>query len=49
MTTTTELDTVEANTAKDKRRVQPRHAWTARGLLLPAFIFLIVLTQIPSL
>ena len=47
--TTTELDTVEARTAKDKRRIQSRHAWTARGLLLPAFIFLILLTQIPFL
>ena len=32
-----------------KKKIQKRHAWTARGLLLPAFIFLIVLTQIPFL
>lgn len=49
MTTTTELDHVEARTAKDKRRIQSRHAWTSRGLLMPALIFLILLTQIPFL
>ena len=32
-----------------KKKIQKKHAWTARGLLLPAFIFLIVLTQIPFL
>lgn len=46
---TTELDTVEAKAAKDKRRVLSRHAWTSRGLLMPALIFLILLTQIPFL
>lgn len=53
-TTTTEtaptnLDEVEANAATDRRRVQRRQLWTNRSLLLPAVIFLILLTQIPFL
>ncbi len=43
------LDEVEARTATDKRRLQRRELWTNRGLLLPAFIFLVLLTQIPFL
>lgn len=47
----TELDTVVAETATDKRRVKTtsKEVWTARWLLLPAVIFLILLTQIPFL
>jgi sorbitol/mannitol transport system permease protein len=47
----TELDTVVAQTATDKRRVKTtsKEVWTARWLLLPAVIFLILLTQIPFL
>ena len=45
--TTTELDQVEARTATDKRRISRRNAWTSRGLLLPAVIFLVLLTQVP--
>ncbi|MFI2652413.1 MULTISPECIES: carbohydrate ABC transporter permease [Micromonospora] len=54
MTTITEpnqpnLDQVEARTATERRRLQRKHAWMNRGLLLPAVIFLILLTQIPFL
>jgi len=47
----TELDTVVAQTATDKRRVKTtsKEVWTARWLLLPAVIFLVALTQIPFL
>lgn len=47
----TELDTVVAETATDKRRVKTtsREVWTARWLLLPAVLFLVLLTQIPFL
>ena len=47
----TELDTVVAQTATDKRRVKTtsKEVWTARWLLLPAVLFLILLTQIPFL
>ena len=47
----TELDTVVAETATDKRRVKTtsKEVWTARWLLLPAVLFLILLTQIPFL
>jgi sorbitol/mannitol transport system permease protein len=47
----TELDTVVAETATDKRRVKTtsKDVWTARWLLLPAVLFLILLTQIPFL
>jgi len=48
-TTTTDLDTVEAKAAGDKRRILRRQAWSSRGLLLPAMIFLILLTQVPFL
>lgn len=48
-TTTTDLDTVEAKAAGDKRRVLRRQAWSSRGLLLPAMVFLILLTQVPFL
>ena len=48
-TTTTDLDTVEAKAAGDKRRILKRQAWSSRGLLLPAMIFLILLTQVPFL
>ena len=30
-----------------KKRIQRKKAWTSRGLLMPALIFLILLTQIP--
>jgi sorbitol/mannitol transport system permease protein len=47
----TELDTVVAETATDKRRVKTtsKDVWTARWLLLPAVLFLVLLTQIPFL
>ena len=45
--TVTELDTVEAETATEPRRVNKKELRTARGLLLPAVIFLILLTQVP--
>ena len=47
----TELDTVVAQTATDKRRVKTtsKEVWTARWLLLPAVLFFILLTQIPFL
>lgn len=48
-TTTTDLDQVEAKAAGDKRRILRRQAWSSRGLLLPAMIFLILLTQVPFL
>ncbi|MDV3221710.1 sugar ABC transporter permease [Intrasporangium sp.] len=51
LTTTTKkpvnLDEVEADTATEGRRVQRKQLWTNRSLLLPAVIFLILLTQIP--
>ena len=54
MTTTTQtlptdLDEVAATTATDRRRVQRKQLWTHRGLILPAVIFLVLLTQIPFL
>lgn len=51
MTTTAppELDAVTASTATDRRRVERRSLWTTRGLLLPAVIFLVLLTQVPFL
>jgi sorbitol/mannitol transport system permease protein len=55
MTTTTtktdhtDLDRVEASAALDRRRIQRKEAWTNRRLILPAVIFLILLTQIPFL
>lgn len=49
MTTTTDLDKVEAKAASDKRRILSRQTWSSRGLLLPALIFLILLTQVPFL
>ena len=44
-------DTVVAKTATDKRRVKTtsKEVWTARWLLLPAVLFLVLLTQIPFL
>lgn len=42
-----ELDAVEAKVATEPRRVNKRELWSARGLLLPAVIFLILLTQVP--
>lgn len=45
----TELDTVVAATASDPRRVRSKDVWIARWLLLPAVLFLILLTQIPFL
>ncbi|MGB7817718.1 MAG: sugar ABC transporter permease [Ornithinibacter sp.] len=54
MTTTTdnsrqpsELDEVEAKAATDKQRLKRKELWTNRRLLLPAVIFLILMTQIP--
>ncbi len=44
-----ELDEVEAWTATDKKRLKRKQLWTNRGLMLPAVIFLIVMTQIPFL
>ena len=45
----TDVDTVEAKTATDVRRVRKGEFRTARGLVAPAVIFLILLTQIPFL
>lgn len=45
----TDVDTVEAKTATDVRRVKKGEFRSARGLLAPAVIFLILLTQIPFL
>ena len=47
MTTTTTPRPVEARTGTDRPRVVRRERWTSRGLLLPAVIFLILLTQVP--
>jgi sorbitol/mannitol transport system permease protein len=54
MTTTTdntrqpsELDQVEARTAFDRKRLKRKELWANRGLLLPAVIFLVLMTQIP--
>ncbi|ADU48605.1 carbohydrate ABC transporter permease [Intrasporangium calvum] len=43
----TNLDEVAARAATDARRVQRKQLWTNRGLLLPAVIFLVLLTQVP--
>jgi polyol transport system permease protein len=45
----TELDEVEARTALDRKRLKRKELWTNRSLMLPAVIFLIVMTQIPFL
>jgi sorbitol/mannitol transport system permease protein len=47
--TPTDLDEVEARTATDRRRLQRKELRTNRSLLLPAVIFLVLLTQIPFL
>ncbi|MGL5819794.1 MAG: carbohydrate ABC transporter permease [Phycicoccus sp.] len=51
MTTTapSDLDATTASTATDRRRARRRDLWTSRGLLLPAVIFLVLLTQVPFL
>lgn len=49
MTTTTKDATVSASDAATKKRNQRKNAWASRGLLMPALIFLILLTQIPFL
>ncbi|MGL5863910.1 MAG: carbohydrate ABC transporter permease [Phycicoccus sp.] len=51
MTTTapSDLDATTASTATDRRRTNRRDLWTSRGLLLPAVIFLVLLTQVPFL
>lgn len=46
-TTHTNLDEVQARAATDARRIHRRQLWTNRSLLLPAVIFLILLTQVP--
>ncbi|MBR7744920.1 sugar ABC transporter permease [Phycicoccus sp. BSK3Z-2] len=45
----TDVDTVEAKTATEPRRVNKSELRTARGLAAPAIILLILLTQIPFL
>ena len=45
----TEVDTVEAETAKEPRRVNTSELRAARGLAAPAITLLILLTQIPFL
>ncbi len=45
----TDVDTVEAKTATDPRRVKKGDFRAARGLVSPAIIFLILLTQVPFL
>ncbi|MDQ4098700.1 MAG: sugar ABC transporter permease [Actinomycetota bacterium] len=47
--THTDLDDVEARTATERRRIQRKQMWANRGLLLPAVVFLILLTQVPFL
>lgn len=47
--TTTELRAVTARPVQSRRRADRRVAWTGRGLLAPAVIFLILLTQVPFL
>lgn len=49
MTTTTTSTTVSASDAATKKRNLRKNAWASRGLLMPALIFLILLTQIPFL
>lgn len=49
MTTTTTSTSVSASDAAMKKRNQRKNAWASRGLLMPALIFLILLTQIPFL
>ena len=49
MTTTTTDTTVSASDDATKKRNQRKNAWAPRGLLMPALIFLILLTQIPFL
>ena len=44
-----ELDEVQGRTALDRKRLKRKELWTNRGLMLPAVIFLIVMTQIPFL
>lgn len=48
-TSHTDLSEVRASAATDARRVQRKQLWTNRGLILPAVIFLILLTQVPFL
>ena len=43
----TNLDQVEARAATEQRRLQRKQVWANRGLLLPAVVFLVLLTQIP--
>jgi sorbitol/mannitol transport system permease protein len=43
----TDLDAVDAGAATDRRRIQRKNLWSNRLLLLPAVIFLVLLTQIP--
>lgn len=43
----TDVDTVEAKAATETRRVSTRDLWSARGLLAPAVVFLVLLTQVP--
>ena len=45
----TDVDTVEAKSATDPKRVKKGEFRAARGLVSPAIIFLILLTQIPFL
>ncbi|HSO64708.1 MAG TPA: sugar ABC transporter permease [Ornithinibacter sp.] len=47
MTTTATKVTAPVDPAKKK--IQRKNAWTPRGLLMPALVFLILLTQIPFL
>src|SRR6476469_8702795 len=47
--TMTDTDTVPAETATDPRRVKKGQFRAARGLLAPAVLFLVLLTQIPFL
>ena len=49
MTTTRTRDRSRRGPRRTRGASSRSHAWTARGLLLPAFIFLILLTQIPFL
>ena len=48
MTTTTDTKVSASNDALKKKN-QRKNAWASRGLLMPALIFLILLTQIPFL
>ena len=40
---------MQGRTALDRKRLRRKELWTNRALMLPAVVFLIVMTQIPFL